>query len=351
MSLPDAPGRDTASLRFRVGPVPVSIHVSTPIVLALLGPGLGDLAALAVWILVGILSILIHELGHAVVVRLAGGEPHVDLQWLGGLTRYRPTERLRTRWWSVAVSLAGPATGIAIGFALLWLERVVTVTQPLLRLAVDYGYFVSFVWAVFNLLPLLPLDGGQALRALLPGSPAQRTRWAAGVGTAVGVAVVGLAVWVDQVFVALFVGLLTWQNVQLLRPARPVDTGGRADDGTPLTGTAAVREQARAGLLGPDELVVAVREAAREEDHVAVVELVNIALGRGVRDPRLPWQAARSWTRLGQHDRAVRMVGVAVELGADRRQLAADPELQPLRDHPAPSPGTPPPDDDAPGPA
>jgi Zn-dependent protease len=350
VSLPDAPRGGSASLRFRVGPVPVSIHVSTPIVLALLGPGLGDPAALAVWIVVGILSIVIHELGHAAVVRVAGGEPRVDLQWLGGLTRYQPTDRLRTRWWSVAVSLAGPATGIAIGFALLWLEGLVAITQPLLRLAVDFGYFVSFVWAVFNLLPVLPLDGGQAVRALLPGTPAERTRRAAVVGTVVGVAVVALSVWIDQVFLALFVGLLTWQNVRLLRPPSSGPAGGRSGangrqvgdgqvgDATVATGLDAVRQQAREGLLEPDALVAAVRRAAQDGDHIAVVELVNIALGRGVRDPRLPWQAARSWTRLDQHDRAVRMVAVALQLGAEPRQLAADPELQPLRDHPAFSP-------------
>ena len=69
MSISPGPSSRGASLRFRVGRVPVSIHVSSPIVLALLGPW-QQLDLLVVWIAVATLSIVIHELGHFLVAKL-----------------------------------------------------------------------------------------------------------------------------------------------------------------------------------------------------------------------------------------------------------------------------------------
>lgn len=339
MSLSNVPERGGATLRFRVGRVPVSIHVSSPIVLALLGPGLTDVPLLVIWVAVGLVSIIIHELGHAWVVRRAGGTPRVDLQWLGGLTRYQPTERLHTRRWSIAVSLAGPATGIVIGLLLRWVAGNVTVTGPYVARALEYGYFVSLVWAVFNLAPIMPLDGGQALRELLPGNRAQRTRRAAMVGVGVGGVIVALALWANQVYVALLVGLMTWQNVRLLRSTVVADRGRPlAEDHTPeLADHVAMedlRSRARVGRASAEELTAAVRAAAQDGKHLQVVELVNMALGHGVGDHRLPWQAARSWVALDQRDRANRMVRAALDRGASPHELLADSDLAPLRDHP-----------------
>lgn len=341
MSLPDSPAGDSASLRFRIGPVPVSIHVSSPIILALLGLDLArDPLLLVLWVGIGIASIIVHELGHAVVVRLAGGTPRVDLQWLGGLTSYQPTERLRTRAWSVAVSLAGPATGIVTGLAVrAWGGELAGGSNPYLSSAIYFTWFVSFVWAVFNLLPIMPLDGGQALRELLPGTPAARTRRAAWVGAVVGAAVVAWAVASSQIYIALLVGLMAWQNLRLARDT-VVARRGRPlsqDHDPELAGHVAMedlRERARQRQASRDELVDAVRTAARDGEHLVVVELVNIALGHGVDDPRLPWQAARSWTLLDQRDRANKMVRAALDLGAPPDELRADPELRPLHDHP-----------------
>lgn len=341
MSLPDVPERGGASLRFRVGPVPVSIHVSSPIVLGLLGFGYAqqDLLLFALWIVIGIVSIVVHELAHAAVVHLGGGQARVDLQWLGGLTRYRRTERLSSRPWSVAVSLAGPGIGIAIGLLLRAVTDDMVISSPYVRAAIFFAWFVSFWWGVFNLLPVMPLDGGQALRDLLPGTPARRTRRAAVVGAVIGGATVVLAASAGQPYVAVLFALLAWRNVQLLRGtvdaprARPL----AEDHPEHLAGHVAaedLRRRARVGEASEAELVAAVREAARDEDHLLVVELVNMALGHGATDARLPWQAARSWAVLDQRDRANRMVRAAMELGAPEEQLVVDPALRPLHDHP-----------------
>ena len=339
MSISPSPSRGNASLRFRIGRVPVSIHVSSPIVLALLGPGLRDIGLLLVWIAVALVSIVLHELGHALVVRRAGGVPRIDLQWLGGLTSYSPTERLTSRRWSVAVSLAGPATGIAVGLLLEWVGGIVQPTDRYVAAALGYGWFVSYVWALFNLLPVLPLDGGQALRDLLPGTPAQRTKRVATIGTVVGGVVVVLAVWQNQVYVALLIGLMAWQNLQLAQStvAAPRGRPLAADHPEELADHVAMEElrtRARVGEATTEELVEVVRTAAQDGEHLTVVEFVNMALGHDVDDPRLPWQAARSWVALDQRDRANRMVQAAVDLGADPAALAADPELRPLHDHP-----------------
>ncbi|WP_436530140.1 site-2 protease family protein [Actinoplanes sp. HUAS TT8] len=110
-------------------------------------------------------SVLLHELGHAVVARRNGiGVRRITLELLSGWTemeRDAPTPRV-----DAAVSLAGPLVslllgGVATGAALVLPEDTVP-GQIAFQLAVS-----NVLVAVFNVLPGLPLDGGRALRAAM----------------------------------------------------------------------------------------------------------------------------------------------------------------------------------------
>ncbi len=172
MSMPIEGGR--ALLRGRVLGIPVHLDLTFVVVMALLGYRSGVTAVeFGLWLLITPIAVLVHELGHALVARTTGAQPQIALAGFGGVTTYSsPTEVSRLR--SLAISLAGPGVGLARPAADPARPGGGCRARPgrlAGRGAVD-RQFTCIVWSVFNLLPVLPLDGGQAMRELLPGTPA-----------------------------------------------------------------------------------------------------------------------------------------------------------------------------------
>jgi Zn-dependent protease len=123
---------------------------------------LGFVSALLLFV-----SILLHELGHAIVARRHGIEvEEIDLWLLGGVSKMReeahePDDELR-------YALAGPAVTaiIAVVFGAISLALPES-TSSVVRALVDYQLLVNVLILGFNLLPAFPLDGGRVLRSLL----------------------------------------------------------------------------------------------------------------------------------------------------------------------------------------
>ena len=174
--------------RFRLFGFPVTVDISFVVIIAILGwvPGRTTVTSFVVWLVMVPLAVLVHELGHAFVARTTGAAPAITLAGLGGLTSYVPPAPV-SRARSIAISVAGPAVGIVVGLGLLAYARGVGVGDGLAQDVVDTAIFTTLGWSVLNLLPILPLDGGQTLRELLPGSPAKREVRAAMVSIVVAV--------------------------------------------------------------------------------------------------------------------------------------------------------------------
>jgi len=207
-------------LRVRVLGFPVHLDLSFVIIMAVLGyyPGV-TLRDMALWLLITPVAVLVHELGHAVAARSAGARPQIALAGFGGVTSFTPSRPL-SRARSLGISLAGPVVGLAVGLALLaihsatedgidpagWQARVLFI-----------GIFTCIAWSVLNLLPVLPLDGGQAMRELLPGSPEVRARRAAAVSVVVaGAAAIAAFAVFRQPFLAIFMVIFAATNVVAL---------------------------------------------------------------------------------------------------------------------------------------
>jgi Zn-dependent protease len=248
-------------------------------------------------------SIVLHELGHALVARAAGADPEIQLAGLGGVTRYQPTGRSGTRGWRLAISLAGPGVGLAIG-GLAWL----------LRDAVGGGYpgvalqillFTSIGWSVFNLLPILPLDGGQALQQLLPGDERTRTTRTAWTGVVTSALLAAGAVWLDQLFIAVFGGLFAMQNYRIATAARTAEREHAALQ-------ALLRERDFRGLRdalangrGDHAIATAAQVGAAEHGELQLAaEIGEVVLQRGTDDPRFAARTAAAWRELGMDERA-----------------------------------------------
>lgn len=240
-------------LRARLFGFPVHLDLSFVVIMAFLGyyPGV-TLTDMALWLLITPLAVLVHELGHAFTARAAGARPQIALAGFGGVTTFvppRPLSRLR----SLGISLAGPAVGLAVGAVLILVSRAVgDGLDPAgwQASALRAGIWTCVGWSVLNLLPVLPLDGGQAMRELLPGAPDRRARRAAGVSVVVAGLAAALAYFVfGQVFLAIFLVFFAATNALSLR--RPPTPSPDATAQTP--------EQAVVGLLWVGEA-----ERARE---------------------------------------------------------------------------------------
>ncbi len=175
----------------------------------------------AFWVIVSV-SILVHELGHAFTCRALGVEVHgITLHGLGGhVTRGRSGPGK-----SLAISLAGPGAGMLLGFTLLGLFWATdAMRDPRLAVIAQQLLWVNIGWSILNLLPMRPLDGGNAL---LSGLQLVVPAWAAGVTSVVGLAcalgLVGLGLLWDAPFLLIFGGLAAWSNGSGLR-RMPGDT-------------------------------------------------------------------------------------------------------------------------------
>jgi Zn-dependent protease len=159
---------------------------------AALAYALGLLSALLLFA-----SILLHELGHAVVARRFGVEiEEIDLWLLGGVARMKGYPKAAGD--ELRFALAGPAVTLAIAAVFGILSALLPSSAPeALRALIGYQFFINAAILVFNLLPAFPLDGGRVARSLLwahSGDLRRATASAASVGRALGYAMVALGV-------------------------------------------------------------------------------------------------------------------------------------------------------------
>ncbi len=144
------------------------------------------------------LSVLLHELSHAVVARTYGVEVRaITLFIFGGLAEM-PVEP-PTPQAELVIAAAGPAAsfGLALGCgALVLVGGLADWPRPAVSV-LGYLGVLNGTLALFNLVPALPLDGGRILRAVLWGwrkNLRWATRIASATGSAFGLLLIGLGV-------------------------------------------------------------------------------------------------------------------------------------------------------------
>lgn len=157
-------------LQLRLFGFPIFIHWMFWLNTALMGGALGAdspeaFRGMIAWVLACFVSILIHELGHALAMRSFGDRSvAIVLHAFGGFAR---GSRLFTRSQDLQLTAAGPGLQIAFGLAVGWSMTLWHIPSPWLREAADAFTVVSLFWALLNLVPILPLDGGRLCAAFL----------------------------------------------------------------------------------------------------------------------------------------------------------------------------------------
>ena len=193
-----------------------------------------DLMMVLLWIVVLFVSILVHELGHALTSRkMTGVTPSIKLWGMGGLAYPNTQLTQKQSFW---VTWAGPLAGLGFfglivlsccaiyGFAVgteltmifLFPSRetytvLAEMNNPLLFMLKEL-LWVNFWWSLINLLPIFPLDGGQ-IYASIEKSP--KRVWIVGMVTGAVVAIAGFFI-LHQIFIAILFGYLAFQNYKRL---------------------------------------------------------------------------------------------------------------------------------------
>lgn len=159
-------------------------------------------------------SVLLHELGHSVAAKLQGiGVNSITLFLFGGIASI--DRESKTPWNALKVAIAGPLVSFGLFLLLSGLVQVSPLPAPIRLVLVNVAY-INLVLTLFNLIPGLPLDGGQVLKALVwkaTDSRIQGIRWAARSGQILGWLAIALGlgrVLFNQDYSGLWIAAIGW---------------------------------------------------------------------------------------------------------------------------------------------
>jgi membrane-associated protease RseP (regulator of RpoE activity) len=218
-------------LRWQMFGIPVRVHPVFWLVMFLLGPHRPEQAVL--WVIAGFISILVHEMGHALSAKAYGSSAEILLYGFGGLAfHHLPSSWVGPR---IAVLFAGPGAGfvlagLAFGVGLIFCGEptvgvleffqgnpFVFVNREAIGLSRFLGYmlWINIWWGLMNLLPVFPLDGGQITRIFLTWRfPGKGESWARQLSIGAAVCVVAFAIYIQDWYLAVLFGLLAFDEIQ-----------------------------------------------------------------------------------------------------------------------------------------
>ena len=210
-------------LQFSILGIPVRVEPWFWITMAFIGGGLHaansiDILLVLVFVFAGFLSIMIHELGHALAIRKYGLAAAITLRAFGGYASF-PAGKL-DRKQSFFVTAAGPALQFVFGVLLIVLAPSISIPEgslflPFLRNLI----WVSIAWSILNCLPVYPMDGGQMMAAIL--GP-KKQHYVHLISSIVAV-IIGIAgyLYLGSILLPIFMALYAWQNWQSYQASSP----------------------------------------------------------------------------------------------------------------------------------
>lgn len=164
------------TVTMRLFGIPLRVKVSFVVVILLLGMPLVRsishdpfqmLGRLGIWLTVATASVIVHELGHALLARRFGAAVAMELWALGGLTSWEPGARRITPARRAAIAAAGSGLGLAVGAVAYPLWKLVGPGSGPAQLGLGWLVWVNLGWGLINWLPIRLLDGGHILRAVI----------------------------------------------------------------------------------------------------------------------------------------------------------------------------------------
>ncbi len=243
-------------------------------------PGLGAwryVAGLAFAVLL-YLSVLLHEMSHALMARRFGLPVRsITLHFLGGVTEIDGEPDSPGR--EFGVSVVGPLTSLGVGLVFLLVYPVAP--DGLLSLAAAMMAGANLIVGVLNLVPGLPLDGGRVLRAAVwkaTGDPHRGTIVAGWGGRVAGVlalayplgrqALTGRPVVITDIIIMGVIAAFLWTG------ASASIASGRVRRRLPML---SARALARRTLTVPPDLPLAEAVRRAQEEHAGSIVVLGLA--------------------------------------------------------------------------
>jgi Zn-dependent protease len=230
-------------LNFSLAGIPVRVHPLFWLIAIFIGLSAGTFIQLLIWVIVVFASILIHELGHSLAMRLYGQDSFIVLHMMGGLA-VPQSSRWRSRdgndsTQQIVISLAGPVAGFLLAALVVavvaglggsisvnWLLGFIPLPTAFLpnggligNSLISTLLWVNVFWGLINLVPVFPLDGGQVARHAFtkvdPWDGFRKSLWLSTISGTI-VAIAGL-LFFRSLFMALLFGLLAFQSYQTIK--------------------------------------------------------------------------------------------------------------------------------------
>lgn len=256
-----------------------------------------------------LLSVLLHELGHALTARRHGvGVRGITLDLLGGYTEFdqdSPNARVE-----LTTALAGPAVSALLGVG-CWAAAVVLPSGTVSERVAFQLAIANAIVAIYNALPGWPLDGGRALRAAVWAAGGDRDRglliagWS---GRVVALATVGAAVWLYlsgryselTLLIGAWIAFSIWRGATMAVLTAKVRSRYPMVDPVALArpifavpvGTSLAEADRRAQEAGRGGAALGVNDADGR-----LIALVVPAAAEAVPDQRRPWVAVETVAR------------------------------------------------------
>lgn len=199
--------------------IPVFVRPSFFVIVAMLAASQDrSVQAVLVWVAVAFVGVLMHELGHAFMGRAFGLQPVIQLVGMGGLTSWAGGRNVGPGK-SLLISIAGPAVGIAIGVLALGYQIMhPTAPESPQGFLLNTVVWINLGWGLINLAPIMPLDGGNAMRAVFGiigiGDAELLAR---GASVLVGLGLGLFSISTGYLWGVMLVVMYTFQNVQGFR--------------------------------------------------------------------------------------------------------------------------------------
>ncbi len=284
------------------GRIPIIIRPAFWIFAALIGflysqSFLGTL----IWVGIIFVSVLFHEFGHALTAKLFGKKPHIELVALGGITVHDGQNL--PYWKQFFITLNGPVFGFILAMIAWGIEKWHPFTSPAAGIIIHDIYIVNLFWTVVNLIPVLPMDGGQLLRIALEGIfGAKGFRYALVTGLVIAI-LISLFFFLMQSFLigALFF-LFAYQCFEMWRGTRKMEDSDR-------------QENLREMLLKAEEALI----MGQIDQAMAIFETLRQQAKKG-----LIWSTATQQLALLEYERNHREKALALLLEA-KTDLADEP--------------------------
>ncbi len=203
--------RHHEDVKFSLFRIPVEVRPSFLLIAALLGLQSNRLDLVLIWVGVIFVSILIHELGHALTARHYGSDVAIELNGIGGLTSWTIPETEIGPGRRALIAAAGSAVGLLFGAVVWAVSTQFGPYSPVVSFGLENLILVNVFWGLLNWLPIRPLDGGHLFTSLLEKIAPRSGEKIANI-TFLAMAAISLIVAIRfrLIFVALISGWLLW---------------------------------------------------------------------------------------------------------------------------------------------